>query len=78
MAAAESFTVTVVDSDHGPPTLFVHRMNSQVARWTTFESGEDHDDVLGQLGYARFGEWSTDTHGARHCAATARPARPDQ
>lgn len=69
MAVPESFSVTVVDSGHGPPTLFVHRLNHELARWTTFESGEDHDVVLGRLGFVRVGEWLTDAHGGRHCAA---------
>ena len=69
MTPQSSFVVTVIDSSHGPPTLFVHRLNHELQTWTTFESGDDHDELLGRLGFARAGEWTTDTHGARHCSA---------
>ncbi|WP_372672989.1 hypothetical protein [Amycolatopsis kentuckyensis] len=69
MAGSESFSVTVIESDHGAPTLFVHRQNHELAKWTTFSAGDDHDETLSRLGFERFGEWSTDAHGARSCAA---------
>jgi hypothetical protein len=76
MTPSPSFVVTVIDSGHGEPTLFVHRLNHELQAWTTFASDEDHDDVLGRLGFARAGEWATDTHGARHCSAQSTvPAR---
>jgi hypothetical protein len=69
MTPPPTFNVTVVDSGHGPPTLFVHRLNNELETWTTFKSSEDHDGVLGHLGFERAGEWSANQHGARQCAA---------
>jgi hypothetical protein len=69
MTPPPSFSVPVVDSGHGAPTLFVHRLNHELQTWTTFESGEDHDEVLGRLGFARAGGWATNQHGGRQCAA---------
>lgn len=73
MTPAPSFGVTVIDSSHGDPTLFVHRLNNELEAWTTFKSGQDHDDVLARLGFERAGEWATNQHGARQCTAQ-RPA----
>ena len=75
MTSQPSFGATVVDSGHGAPTLFVHRLNNELEAWTTFESNQDHDDVLGVLGFKRAGEWSTDQHGARQCAAQRAATR---
>ncbi|WP_410633354.1 hypothetical protein [Amycolatopsis sp. cmx-4-83] len=69
MTFSPSFAVTVVAGDHGAPTLFVHRLNHELEAWTTFESDQDYDVVLGRLGFARAGEWSMNQHGAQQCTA---------
>ena len=75
MTPPPSYAVTVIDSGHGAPTLFVHRLNNELEAWTTFETDEDHDVVLGRLGFERAGEWATNHHDARQCAAQRAATR---
>lgn len=66
----ETFNVQAhTSAEHGPPTMFVHHANHELANWTSLTPDTDLDSALDKLGYQRQGNWYTDQHGAVTCIA---------